>query len=121
MAETHETSSDIIAEMETERPGLMNAPINTNNLYYARRLKAALKRERGDCAKLRNTLEKIVELTTPCEGVTSIELQVHGEALTALAALPRNCDVGTDNEQIRRWKEFCDHHEVDRSPESFAR
>lgn len=39
----------------------------------------------------------------------------------ALAALPRNCDVGTDNEQIRRWKEFCDHYEVDRSPESFAR
>ena len=34
---------------------------------------------------------------------------------------PRNCDVGTDNEQIGRWKEFCDHYEVDRSPESFAR
>ena len=39
-----------------------------------------------------------------------------------LAKFPRrNCDVGTDNEQIRRWKEFCDRHEVDRSPESFAR
>ena len=46
MADTHETIADIIAEMETERPGLMNAPMNTNNLYYARRLKAAHKRER---------------------------------------------------------------------------
>ena len=48
MKDPNETSADIIAEMETERPGLMNAPINTNNLYYARRLKAALERERGD-------------------------------------------------------------------------
>ena len=52
MADANETSADIIAEMETERPGLMNAPINTNNLYYARRLKAALERERCDCANL---------------------------------------------------------------------
>ena len=46
MADTQETIANIIAEMETERPGLMNAPMNTNNLYYARRLKAAHKRER---------------------------------------------------------------------------
>ena len=115
----NETIADIIAEMR----GMGNYQRYSGDhaRVLANRLEAAHRRERGDCAKLRNTLEKIVELTTPCEGVTSIELQVQGEALTALAAPPRNCDVGTDNEQIRRWKEFCDHYEVDRSPESFAR
>lgn len=46
----------------------------------------------GNAAALREALEKIVELTTPCEGVTSIELQVQGEAITALSSPPRNCD-----------------------------
>lgn len=55
----NETSEDVITEMETERPGLMNAPINTNNLYYARRLRAALKRERGD--KVREVLNRVHE------------------------------------------------------------
>lgn len=42
--------------------------------------------------RLREALEKIVELTTPCEGVTSIELQAQDIAKAALAAPPRNCD-----------------------------
>ena len=42
--------------------------------------------------KMRKALEKIVELTAPCEGVPSIELQVQAEALDAISAPPRNCD-----------------------------
>lgn len=43
----------------------------------------------GNAAAIREALEKIVELTTPCEGMTSIELQVQAEALTALSAVCR--------------------------------
>ena len=33
-------------------------------------------------------------------------------ANAALSASPRNCDVGTPQEQIKRWEEFCqEHHE----------
>ena len=54
----------------------------------------------GNAAALREALEKIVELTAPCEGVTSIELQVQGEALTALSAPARNCDVGKSEAEL---------------------
>jgi hypothetical protein len=31
---------------------------------------------------------------------------------SALAEPPRNCDVGTPQEQIKRWEKFCqEHHE----------
>lgn len=63
MKDPNETSADIIAEMETERPGLMNAPINTNNLYYARRLKAALERERCNHAMTLNELLDVLDET----------------------------------------------------------
>ncbi len=46
-----------------------------------------------------DALKKIVELTTPCEGVTSIELQVQAEAITALSIPPRECDMFADEKQ----------------------
>lgn len=34
------------------------------------------------------------------------------ECRDALAKPPRNCDVGTPQEQIKRWEKFCqEHHE----------
>lgn len=92
----HETTTEIIAEMETERPGLMNAQLNTNNSYYARRLKAAIKRERGDCAMLRKALEELVaniEMRSSTFGLNVIvDTKTYLDAKTALAATPRNCD-----------------------------
>ena len=64
--------------------------------------------------KMREILEKIVELTAPCEGVTSIELQVQAEALTALSEPPRNCDVGTAEEQAERFNHQCFRHHTGR-------
>lgn len=49
---------------------------------------------RKENAKLRKALEKIVELTTPREGMNSIGLQVQGEALTALAT-PRHLEAAS--------------------------
>ena len=77
--------------------------------------------------KLREALENLVDLVDAWkdhlpsairEGEVSNALD---KAEAALAEPVRNCEVGTDNEQISRWKEFCDRYEVDRSPESFAR
>lgn len=72
----------------------------------------------GDCAKIREALKTVKRYL---DGYTVNVLEMRSQVDAALAKPWRNCDVGTDNEQIRRWKEFCDHHEVDRSPESFAR
>ena len=36
--------------------------------------------------------------------------QIERWAESALAAPPRNCDVGTDEEQSRRYEELCDRH-----------
>ena len=59
----------------------------------------------NNMAAMREALEKIVELTAPCEGVTSIELQVQAEALTALSKPPRNCDrFNTPEEAIRMFE-----------------
>ena len=111
--EKQESLADIVAEM---RQG-MN-PNGTAECQYLEsdictltdRIEAAAKREReaveadaltvggvveaerhkpGNAAAIREALEKIVELTTPCEGMTSIELQVQAEALTALSAVCR--------------------------------
>jgi hypothetical protein len=35
------------------------------------------------------------------------------ELNAALAAPPRNCDVGTAREQIKRWQAFCNRHDDD--------
>ena len=76
--------------------------------------------------KLREALETLVDLVDAWKDhlPSAIEEEVSTALDKANAALDepvRNYEVGTDNEQVRRWKEFCDHYEVDRSPESFAR
>ena len=61
----------------------------------------------GNVAKIREALKQIVDITMPCEGVTSTELQVNDIAYDAISAPPRNCDVGTAEEQERRWHANC--------------
>ena len=132
--EQNETIADIVAEMRKMK---RYAKSDSNDCRYvaywcyqtfADRIEAAWKRDElrwakangelakmlafenaqgGNAAAIREALEKIVELTAPCEGVTSIELQVQAEALTALSLPPRNCDVGTALEQSKRFMDFC--------------
>lgn len=95
----NETTADIIAEMETERPGLMNAPINTNNLYYARRLKAALERERGNEAKLREALEELVANIEMRSSTFGLNVMVDTKTyLDAKAALDTTSDQNTQED-----------------------
>lgn len=158
MAEKQETADDIIAEMlgaRTEFPFvyLMGEPDTpevidpkTNKIIEPRkinirrvtvkeladRLKAALRRERGDRAKLREALINVVKrleayvgcdhhtfhpTATTCDGITSVgrcgkiaTCAAIFKARAALAAPPRNCDVGTAGEQTARFAEFCKSH-----------
>ena len=61
----------------------------------------------GNTAKMHEALKQIVDITTPCEGVTSTELQVNDIAYDAISSQPRNCDVGTAEEQYKRFLKFC--------------
>lgn len=78
------------------------AKIEADALAVGGIVEAGHSRERGDCAKLREALEHLLhgEYKNRCE-VTNI-------AYAALAAPPRNCDVGTAEEQTRRMEaEYC--------------
>ena len=130
MAEKQETADDIIAEMlgaRTEFPFvyLMGEPDTpevidpkTNKIIEPRkinirrvtvkeladRLKAALRRERGDCAKLREAVKCLMDnlnihLMQPIELITVNRAELDGMVMVcekALAAPPRNCDILTD-------------------------
>jgi hypothetical protein len=145
MAKENETIADIIAEMRgarTEFPFvyLMGEPdtpevidfktkeiieprkINIRRVTVkelADRLEAAHKRERGDCAKLREAVKAVVDVGYPhnfqreaphirgyCYDITrAIE-----KCFAALAAPPRNCDVGTVGQQDERFTAICNRH-----------
>ena len=76
----------------------------------------------GNSAKMREALRQVsrvaVEMT--CKTVTGEPedrktvdewaLRLCDIVSAALASPPRNCDVGTDEEQSRRYEELCDRH-----------
>lgn len=81
----------------------------------ADRLEAALKREGGDAAAMRKTLE---EMATDLEDLASRDgirapayssiFSIYAEKCRkAIAAPARNCNVGTVEEQFLRWQAFC--------------
>ena len=96
MGEKQETTADIIAEMrifkcrnlETGELELCNAIAN----YFADRLDAALRREKA-----------AIEADELCD-----LREEHIKA--ALSAPPRNCDVGTAEEQAERYMNFCHNY-----------
>ena len=47
------------------------------------------------------------DMSGDCKGVPCEKMQ---KAKAALAATPRNCDVGTAEEQAKRLREFCKKH-----------
>jgi hypothetical protein len=76
------------------------------------------KTEVGDCAKLREALKKCLLYITCAEsvGIGTITLndkvkldpkKIIKSAKAALAAPPRNCDVGSAKEQAKRMDAYC--------------
>lgn len=110
MADTHETIADIIAEMRGIRVREFQE--------YADRFEAALRRERGDRAKLREALIDVVKrleaytgcdhhtfhpTATTCDGITSVGKCVKigtcaaiFKARTALATTEKKGDTDAD-------------------------
>lgn len=83
----------------------------------ADRIEAAHKREVGNGAKMREAVKAVVDVGYPhnfqieaphirgyCYDIT----RAIGKCFAALAAPPRNCDVGTPEEQAERFGRYCD-------------
>ena len=132
MTNTNETIADIVAEMRFH--GQLNIDAEKDKseygfltmegkiaLSFADRLEAAHKREKataeksstvGNMAAMREALEAARDLLLPqCNGGTAFAKacgETVNKIMDALAAPPRNCDVGTADEQTRRMDaEYC--------------
>ena len=111
-----ETIADIIAWLRRPREG-ENGYLTAWRDEIADRLESAHKRERGDCAKLREALNLCVdEMCARCRDLAKARgnpapclngCEPVRKAKAALAAPPRNCDVGTAEEQEKRFHDFC--------------
>lgn len=118
MSEHNETIADIIT-------GMRGGPIPHHRRdqellrHYAERIEAAWKREKttienssavGNAQKMREALANIV-LTTLKVGVSMRGDVACGiiasRAKSALSAPPRNCDIGTIDNQIARHYRYC--------------
>lgn len=67
----------------------------------------------GNAAKMLEALQKIVLLTVKAGMSIRFEVAcgiIASTARCALASTPRNCDVGTAEEQANRFKSFCKTH-----------
>lgn len=127
----NETIADIRKDAETKFRELVEAYIQRRSSFQTTmgamqafnnvfdRLEAAHKRESGDCAKLREALmyaEQVLDTAARnVRGETGMVINsAYSEAArkcrAALAAPPRNCEVGTVEEQSARFDKFCDTH-----------
>lgn len=61
----------------------------------------------GNAAKMRSVLEQIDRIVWDKCRHTKEETEAHRLATEALTEPPRNCDIGTAEEQVKRWEEFC--------------
>ena len=122
MTDTHETIADIIAWLRKPREG-ENAYLTLWRDEIADRLEAALKRERGDAAKLREAVGYIAQYAASAamrqhDATTQHYIeQMRKWATAALAAPPRNCDrfnSGDCNKDVfdasLAWDKFCAEH-----------
>lgn len=96
MADTHETITDIIAWLRKPREG-ENAYLTAWRDEIADRLEAAIKRELGDAAKLREALVESRRIASDLGGCRLNDYWKLNEIVrvctAALAAPPRNCDI----------------------------
>ena len=126
--EKQETVEDIVDDIRAQNQGLPEdsyalSPLVCDLLSLADRIEAAAKREReatrekssqvGNAAKMREALEEISrELWWSIDPFCNDDCckpkrELAKIADAALAAPPRNCDVGTAEEQIARFNKFC--------------
>lgn len=113
MSDTQETGAEVIAEYRADADKMDSHELPQPTTQYLRimlaRIEVALRRERGDVAKLREALEAIIsgyenadlcdtnygewchEPANPCVNV-SLCKAIH-ESRVALSAPPRNCDL----------------------------
>ena len=58
--------------------------------------------------RLRGALTKILDLTNSLDEECAVDpVEIRDTAKAALAEPARNCDVGTAEEQLKRFKDFC--------------
>ena len=123
--EKQETIADIVAALRAVAY-IQNADSPRNVLEFANRIEAAAKREReatrekssqvGNSAKLREACEALMSeiggyLTDGLEVIwCSISGKTIKKARAALSDNPRNCDVGTEDEQSERFDAHCRKH-----------
>lgn len=111
MSDTNETIADIIAWLRKPMEG-ENAYLTAWRDEIADRLEAAHRRELaagGNAARLREALDEIrVAAMSDYEPDADYLIE---KCNAALAAPPRNCEVGTPEEQAQRFGEYC-HAEV---------
>lgn len=75
-------------------------------------------RQAGDVAKLREAMKRIVAASIVAKNANAPEwilqrmADIFAVATTALAAPPRNCDVGSAKEQYRRFCLCCIKHKM---------
>ena len=119
MAETHETIADIIAHKRQQAAYIVQIAQGKRNACRdkledeardirreADRLEAALKRERGNAAKLREALEKLYDQI--CHGETERHVAANRQMIRAALDTPlRNSDMGTAEEQFKRHSKWC--------------
>ena len=121
MAATNDTIDGLLAEFRGYAAGMPDSYHVTMSWADFRkmldRFDAAHKRERGDRAKLREALEDIGRIVEQIRLLYSdYPYETHliaRKASAALAAPPRNCDVGTAEEQEERYLKLKREH-VDR-------
>lgn len=66
----------------------------------------------GDCAKMREALQQAKVAILAARKKMGVDNPIILEIIdAALAAPPRNCDVGTVKEQFERWQAFCGRHD----------
>ena len=133
MASENETIADIVAEMlefaETDSQTIDRDVLRRRIQNFARRIEAAAKREReatpekssvvANAMKMREALSGLLEIVCiDCKSPYEIDGKcvkcprvVAAEA--ALATPPRNCDVGTPDEQDARHSKWCRKYGID--------
>ena len=104
------------------------AAIEADALAVGGIVEAARKRERGDATKLRNALNLCVdEMCARCRDLAKARgnplpclngCEPVRKAKAALAEPVRNCDVGTAEEQEKRFHDFCRARHLPRMEES---
>ena len=117
VAELKSKMNDVVCENEALRDAC--GTCSAKREREATREKAS---QVGNAAKMRDALRQVsrvaVEMTRKTvtgesedrKTVDEWSLRLCDIVSATLAAPPRNCDVGTDEEQSRRYEELCDRH-----------